>query len=55
MEFDTIWTDEDDNVWAAKAEPQGVRLFTIASGSWTEVTTIPNEAALDLEEAENES
>ena len=51
MEFDTIWTDSDDNVWAAKVVAGGVALYTVTSGNWIEVTTLPEDSMEDLDES----
>jgi len=49
MEFDTVWTDSDDNVWAAKGVEGGVKLFTVVTGDWVEVTMIPDDSMDDIE------
>ena len=51
MEFDTIWTDADDNVWGAKRVDGGVALYTVTSGDWIEVTTLPTDSMEDLDES----
>ena len=50
MEFDTIWTDEDDNVWAAVVVEGGVKLYTVVTGDWVEVTMLPADSMEDLNE-----
>ncbi len=50
MEFDTIWTDEDDNVWAAKVVEGGLQLFTVVTGDWVQVTMLPTDSMDEIED-----